>query len=82
MRVSIYEFVLLHHKSDCHNSNINVGSKDGAPPSLVRTCRLIRKENRPLFLKNEFRVAIRLFDTARIESWFSVFPEACRDNTS
>ena len=80
LRLAIYEEVLptasktdeILDETKQQPKLIDIGSEEGNPP-LLQTCRAIRAEAAPFFLKNKFKVTIIDLETDACDAWFCSF---------
>ena len=74
LRLAVYEELFPAPTEDEQAKTIRIDSKKGRPPGLLRTCRAIREECAPIYLKHKkFKVTVTSFDTNPCDTWFSFF---------
>ena len=75
LRTYVYEHALLETESTTKaKDRLDIMSTAGRPPALTQTCREIRAESTPVFLKNKFKVSVPYhFDISSAEAWFVLF---------
>jgi hypothetical protein len=77
LRINIYEDLLLKPWTEQVSINSNAES---APPALTQVCRAMRTEALPVWMKNEFHIIIRDYDTTRGEAWYAMMESSFATN--